>query len=516
MKRRLWPFVIGGIGAALGFGYYRYFVPKIGQASAAEIDAVLPAVLKEQDAPDPKGEARYARLLELAGKLDHSPIQAGLLSTHSGELLSEIEGLLKDGAIRIPFREPNSGVSWAEIKDLATLIASTARLAGKEGDAKGCARWTCLGLRYGSALRNSGGVVIEGLIASGMEGIARHSAYLAEIKGWLDDEGREQILALVPPTDGSSAAWAGDVRRDFQRHLRKLLIDPRGHEEEIMSHIEYVDPEAPDPPKPRFYGNLEPVETAHLAGQVYAAFIADLNRPTYEGQFGEQKIYSAMEEGMVRQPEGLGEEDPSRWAQFRYRVAMNADPNSLGKYLAAVSLTAGLRPSVVRDAARQNLLRAFICCEWGVRSMRSIRITASRSWSIASGKSCGRWAGILKTEGRSGGAETILRTISAFPTATIPIIQTQTGHLPRSPPGCRRSLNWIGKLSEPLSRRTRDGYEVSSEGLAAGCGKYCDCRKRFAENAPRFKGAQPRHEAAPLERSRASFQVCPRASRSGL
>jgi len=370
MKRRIWPYVVGGLAVTLGYGYYRYFVPKIGQASAAEIDAVLPAVLKERDVPDPSGEARYARMLELAGKLDYSPIQPGAVegppSSHNEKLLGEIEGLLKEGTLRMPYREPNAPAPFSELKDLANLIAVTARSAGKAGDARACARWVALDLRYASAVRNAGGLVIEALIVTAVEQIALRVAYVAEIRGWLDERGRDLVLSLLPATDGRSSAWAGNLRRDFQSFLLVLLRSPRTHEEEIMANFECYDPENPERPKSKFYGNLDPVETARQAGLIYKAFIEDLNRPSYQARREEKPLYAALEKDLIEPPEGGDDgSEAGWWPQLRYRMAMNASSNSLGKRLAASGPVITLHEAVARDSAHQNLIRAVFQLRMG-------------------------------------------------------------------------------------------------------------------------------------------------------
>lgn len=366
MRRWLWlvlGVVVAGTLGACGFVLLR---PRIGTATRAEIEAALPASLKVIDAPDPAAEARYARLLALAKRM--APAKKPSLNVAAGDReLQELERLLLEGPLRVPAKGLEGPYGdFSTLKDAAKAIGLATTAARKRGDRAACGRWAALGVRYGSALRDSGGVVIDALVHVAASAIALRSAYVAEIEGGLDRAGEERLLALLSPEDGRAPAMAAALRRDFRLYLLPILIDPKANLKELAMYGGGYEPDDPDP-KPDLVGTLDPVATARLTGAIYDAAISDLGRPYPKALRAQIAIAEAAAEGLPN-PAGApspGDGTGGAWAKLKYRIAMNAGRNTLGRQVAASSMVTSYGEAAVREAANVNLLRAVLLLRMG-------------------------------------------------------------------------------------------------------------------------------------------------------
>ncbi len=370
MKRWFWGAFLLISAVGIGTGNYVLFSPKIGKATAAEIEAALPASLKVQDVPDPAGEARYARLVAMSRGLNTKPLNqstmspdplAGRALPENEILLGKIEALLKEGGIRVPTRTMDMQFpDLSRVKNIEKLAAISIAAAQKRGDRRGCERWATLTLRFSQALTDAGGVAIDQLVAVAIDAIAVRAVYLAEIENGLDNQARAAVLGLLPPEDGRSSAMADAVRRDFQVCWTPILLDPQAHLKSLMdSSADVVSDAEPPPGKQPPAGTFDPVASAKLAGGVYDALIADLLRPPTKVVHAEAKLIADAEPGL---PEGsyyTGLE--GLW----YRVRMNVGRNTLGRKGIVSGALVGLTGATGRAAANRNLVRAVILLRSG-------------------------------------------------------------------------------------------------------------------------------------------------------
>lgn len=352
------------------------FMTKIQRVSEAEVLAALPASLKVEDAPDPEGEARYARLGTLASHLDKAPLGGtsgspsivGRSTPANEAILSDIERLLSEGRMRLPERKKEMPViEFASLKNAAKLIALATEAAGERGDRSACGRWAALGIRFGAALNEAGGVVVEQLIAISIDAIAIRAAYAAEIEGHLDRAGRERLLALLTPRDGRSPEMAAAIRRDFQWGWMPILLNPAAHTKELSEAGWEWEDEWDSADEPILAGSFDSVATAKLAGGIYDALIDDSGRPVTQARHAERPLIATAERGL---PDPNGFPHSSRnlgdtWSRLKYRVAMNVGSNTLGRQQAVSVALTGFGAATARQAANRNLLRAAILLRMG-------------------------------------------------------------------------------------------------------------------------------------------------------
>ena len=363
MKRWLWLSFAGAVVAAMGATSYVLFSPKIGHASRAEIEAALPTSLKIVEKRDPAGEARYFRLIELAKRLDKSPLRATSGATDVAPAISlpanervlvQVEALLAEGPLSVPPRASNSPFApFTDLKDLAKLTAYAADAAGRRGDRATCARWAALGLRLGQATVDSGGAIIDALVAIAMDAIGVREAYAMEVAGNFDAEGQVHLLELLPPLDGTSPEMAAAIRRDFQSYFLPTLLDPQGHLKELVGNG-YGEGLTDDGETPPLAGTFDPVETARLAGRIYDASMVDLMRRYPDERHDAERINERAVAGLPWFPGNGG------FARILYRVRMNAGTNTLGRQAATTGVILNMGSATARRAANRNLLRATI------------------------------------------------------------------------------------------------------------------------------------------------------------
>lgn len=337
-------------------------------ASRSEIEAVLPASLKAVDAPDPAGITRYTRLVALVHPLFRTAEDAQLLPKDAAarakaaaarvrlvDSLAPFEALLAEGGLRVPDRKPGALIPEAtEIRALSKAVALCAGDAAKRGDRTECARFVEFDLRLGRSMVEDKGELIDELVAVAMESVANRAAYEAEMAGGLDSRGRTAVLALMPPLDGPMPELGDALRRDFQSSMMPFLTGALSAE----------NPYGENRGLPQ--GSLDALATARLMGQIDEAQIEDANRP-YRLQTREASRIAAKAsaglpngEGLDDMPEGL----EKIWLKFKYRLAVNAQPNALGRATASEGVY-DLGTTAARRAAGRNLARAAILLHSG-------------------------------------------------------------------------------------------------------------------------------------------------------
>lgn len=365
----LFGFAVLVVGAFVATGYV-LFTPKIGHATRAQIDAALPASLKVVDKPDPAGEARYAKLAALVRGIDERELGRSLGTRTSppdraarsrvlakeSATIDAVARLLAKGTLRYPEREIiTSFMDSAKLKSFAKLLAAATADAAERGDRRACARYAVLGLRYGHALLEGGGVMIDGLVAVAAEAIATRAAYEAEMDGGLDAAGRRAVLAELPVQKGPLPELGATVRRDFQAMFMPVLLDSKklvpetstGERSEGPSHAAMA-------------GTFDPVETAKLGGAIYGAAIKDASRPIAEQTHEASRLSGAASVGLPQAAEKGGT------LGLAYRLRMNMGRNTIGRAFASNSaIFDGLASIGARRAADRNLLRATILLRSG-------------------------------------------------------------------------------------------------------------------------------------------------------
>jgi len=374
MRRWFWGIFLVTSAVGMGTGYYVLFSPKIGTATVAQIDALLPASLKGKDLPDPQGEERYREVVGLAHLFNEKPLNrfekppdllADKALPENEAVLVKIEAVLKKGNLRVPERPPKTLFpDLPKLKNVAKLIAVSIQAAQKRGDVRACERWAVLGLRYREAIGRAGGVVIDQLIATAIDGIVLRSLYLAEIENGFDGAGRTRLITMLKPKDGTSPVMADAVRRDFQANWTPLLYDPAANAKELMEIGEPTsdlrgedEPEPPGSLKPS--GTFDPIATAKLAGGIYDAIISDLHRTPTKILHAEEPLLDGAKKGLPTSDSNSGPE--GLW----YRVRMNVGNNTLGRQALVYGGMTQLTYAVGREATNRNLIRAVLILRSG-------------------------------------------------------------------------------------------------------------------------------------------------------
>lgn len=374
MKKPLWTGFGLLVVASIATGGYVLLTPKIGHATRKEIDAALPASLRPIDPPDPAAQARYARLGALVKDIGKLQVPAALGSAakpadpkvraralaQGRPLVDAVERLLAQGAIRYPQRETATLFRDSpNLKTFAKLLALETEDAAARGDRAACARYAVLGMRYGHALLEGGGVLIDALVALAAEAIATRSVYEAEMKGGFDAAGRAAILAVLPVETGPLPELAASVRRDFQAMVMPILVDPdRLLKPASTMTFDFSDEARKDPES--VAGTFDPVATARIIGGVYDASMADSLRPL-DAQSGlAARLAEAAGAGLP------SEGAESGGAKFLRRMRMNVGRNTIGRSLAATGGFEQLATVSRRRAAERNVVRAVLLLHLGL------------------------------------------------------------------------------------------------------------------------------------------------------
>jgi len=359
MRRWIWGGALLVAASAFGAGYYVLFSPKIATATAAEIDAALPKSLRVKDAPSADSDARYRELLKLASRLTESPRRFPDLQANR-MVLAEIEALLNHGPLQVPHRPGATDYpEISKLKIIAKVISSAAWEAQERHDQTACGRWAVLGLRYGNAISEAGGVVIDQLIAIAIDAIVVRAAYLAEMEGGLDAKTRTALLTLLPPQDGSSMALADAVRRDFQMNWMPILLNPKAHAEGLIDIGMDPNDDVNSAKKPTLAGTFDPVASAKLAGGVYDALISDLRNPPAKQVHAETAM---VRKAIVGLPSGVNLQGMDA---LMYRIRMNIGENTLGRVGVVNGALTALTEAPIRAATNRNLVRAVLLLRSG-------------------------------------------------------------------------------------------------------------------------------------------------------
>ena len=358
--RRGWGLVAGA--AVVVAGGWWALSPRLGRASREAVLGAVPPSLRLEDAPDPAGERRYARVAAIGRRADRKTDALGAAG------LSEVERILAAGGLRAPARGAEGAMDdLTAIRAVGKGIAAATKAASERGDRAACLRWASLGLRYGRAMRESGGVVIDGLVAVAVDAIGVRAAYGAAVSGGLTKGGERELLALLPVGDGSSRAMAEAVRRDFRTYLLPVLIDPAGHRKALAETEAWSDPDEEATRTPEIVGSFDPVATTRLAGAIDDAAIQDL-RGAYAKRTGKGARLTAEAAEGLPQP-GMGASAGPRlgdaWPRLKYRVMMNLGRNTLGRKAATSGVFENLGEATARNDATRNLLRAVILLRLG-------------------------------------------------------------------------------------------------------------------------------------------------------
>jgi hypothetical protein len=375
MRRWFWGIFLVTSAVGMGTGYYVLFSPKIGTATAAQIDALLPASLKARDAPDPQGEERYNEVASLAHLLNEKPLGrfanppeplVDQALPENETVLAKIEAVLKQGALRVPVRTRTELLpELPKLKNVAKLIGVSIQAAQKRGDARACERWAGLSIRYSEAIGRAGGTVIDQLVATSIDAISLRSIYLAEIENGFDGQGRARLIGMLKPRDGTSPEMADAVRRDFQTYWMPFLYESAANAKELMEIQEPTSDLRPDDePEParssKPLGTFDPIASAKLAGGIYDAMISDLGRAPTKVLHAEKPLVDEAEKGLPTTDSNSGLE--GLW----YRVRMNVGNNTLGRKAVASSAIIELTHAVGREATNRNLIRAVLMLRSGV------------------------------------------------------------------------------------------------------------------------------------------------------
>ena len=346
--------------------------PKIGRATRAQIVAVLPTSLRVVDRPDPRGEKRYARLLQLASRLDDPTIEKGLTKNASeAEKNAAVRKALPTlaatewittGPIRMPgSSDPlDSFPKASRLKGLFLVAALATRQAVARGDRVLCVRYAALGLQLSGRLIDGSGTVLDAITATGNEAIAERAVYDAEIRGGFDSEGKRRILSLLQPLRGPLSTAATILRGEFRASFMPVLLDPvHGWDAVYPSSTQLtssVRPSSVGTAEKPLHGNYDPIATARLVGQMFDAAIVDAARPLNAQSGRSSRISWAAEKAM-----------PSRGdlSEAEYDAKMDTTPNSIGNLIASLGAFDGLAKLGARRAVNRNLVHAVLLLRMG-------------------------------------------------------------------------------------------------------------------------------------------------------
>ncbi|GEM_PF-4692849 len=286
---------------------YQASVPHIGQATKAQVLALIPKDLREAPPDDPAAEARLLAVLRLARE--------------KGDPADRLRALLDAGPLQAPetpLVQPGIDRRLGFPKIEASLLESILK-ATKEGDRGRCADRSILTFRLIDALRRAGGDSFEADVVSIMLGKASMTVCVAARRGGYDAEGRRRVLAALPRNDGSDLADAVgvDFRNSTLPDLVRAATTPDGIVEVFSDFTEY---------KKIDVGTYDPLETTRLA----VAFAQEDRKVCRRTRAALDPALVARAQGMLRDlPSDPA--TPSLWSRVRWRWSMNHGVNTLGR-----------------------------------------------------------------------------------------------------------------------------------------------------------------------------------------
>ncbi len=344
---------------------------KIGHATRAQIEAVLPASLRVKDKLDRAGEARYARLEALVDKMRKLRIESALLPTASSKqrtdavksarpLLAELDQILKGSLRQKPRPDPmDSFPKLASVKSLAKVIGFAAMDAAERKNQTECAFYTILGLRLSSKFLPSGNGLIGFLVAEAVDAIVVRTAVEVDGKGGLDEQARDKVFSLLAPDENGNSEAVNALRREFVFARLPLIVDPvHGADKVFATSKDFAMSMSPKKkvPDDGLVGNYDPIATARLVGRIFDEAIKDLQRPLGK-QTGLAQII--VEKAGKQIPEFSADQVAS------YPGKMDAIPNSIGLELARLAPPESLPEIEAKRATYRNLARAVILLREG-------------------------------------------------------------------------------------------------------------------------------------------------------
>ncbi len=337
--------------AAAGFVI---LTPHLRKPTRAEIDAALPASLKAVDPVDAAAQARYGCLMAVLGR----PKPDGL----PGTAIPDVEAILDQGPLQAP--APKSGVAIGGI-DPKTAFVELLDRDGKEaverGQARRSARDAILGLRFGAALFEGSGSVLDAIVAGFIDRRVVLNAYALDTAGALDKAGRAALLFALPPEDGRAPALEGALRREFQGYGIPTLLDP---EDFMRGHV--ITVRGKDPVKGEVAGSYDPAGTARLLGRIDEGAITNARRRYALRDRTPVDLVERAERGLARLETVALTNGWSRVvARTGYRLAMNWTSNSVGRTMISDVPIRGVERVGADRAAYRNLLRAVVLLRQG-------------------------------------------------------------------------------------------------------------------------------------------------------
>ncbi len=334
--------VLAGMGAS-----YLMLTPRLRLATQAQIEAVLPASLRVVDPPDLAARGRETRLQEIVEGFDKKDPDPAL-----GKL-----ALLLDGSgFEVSDLRKNVDFTW-----IAYGLVERARVAAQRGDADASLRDVLLGLRFGQALVERQGAPIDVLRAIDIDRSFVEVALETDTRGLFDTKAREAILALLPPLDGTFPQLGKGMKRWFHIGVVPELVDPG----RFFKNWWVVSSE--DKVQAEIFGSYNALEASRLTGRLYELMIEGTQRTFAKRGTEFQRLYDEARSGLPELLDIAGKKGMDRaFARVRFRVAMNAEHNSIGRAMATrTGIKDVLWDAGPRRAVPRNVLRAILLLRLG-------------------------------------------------------------------------------------------------------------------------------------------------------
>ena len=370
MKLGKWVVGFAVVATAGGLLWDKYFHVSVKPATESEIRAAIPASLLPSGHDDPLAQSRFTSLisvckqLKLTNQMGADFERENLASLPAnGQLAASAMGFIHQGPIEAPMPQLIDFPMWTNLKLLSKVLAFQAKVEGKAGESAACEESIQNGLDLASADRSCGGDLIGYLVYIGIDAIAVEAAADCIRSGWLKPAELRKLIGAIKQYGLDDTELKSDYRQELRYELfdktTGLVAMPGERQEPQPAYFHAVPP---------LESNLDVLETAKDLSKVHAEWIDNAGRPWAAQEAFEEKRLDALAKSLPEDPsppDGMPTDTPDEgekkvsWLQgLRYKMAMNAIPNSSGITLVALSSAGGAdcRPiSIERSCARRLL-----------------------------------------------------------------------------------------------------------------------------------------------------------------
>jgi len=353
--------------------------PKVQSATPEQIYAMLPPELREKATIDKDATGRLAQLSDLTKSFDWKKyadladphvamssrkVNARAFYTDTQPLFAKARAILAQGPLQETPYKPQDMVHMELFSSLRAIVkycASSGKLLAADREYDKATEMTEFGMDLADHLLKCRGSGITWLVAIAMDSIMLRSGHeLASLPGFPPADCK-RLLAVLPAAPTTDEPLRNAIRTDFQDDMAPNLgsaervwqfVKPGGEDltEDDLKRLETV------------VGNYDPSETVKMLSKEAKEEMDNTRRPmaqmAHQTDAQIEKLSNSTPKDPDLKPNASAH---NAWESFKFKLTMNASPNSLGRRLLASSDPGrNLPPISCRNRALRDCLRVYL------------------------------------------------------------------------------------------------------------------------------------------------------------